>query len=112
KKTTESLTKHVKKLTVTNDKDGESHSDYQFITDLSQNYKSLFAIPVLGSCESQSDWKFSCRLVPGKNKKGKLIKEIVTRFLQIADLNEKEIIEKISDTEWLNAVISESRLGK
>lgn len=90
----------------------ENIDNFQFICDPQEDDVLLFAIPVIGSVESHSNYKFSKKYVPAKNKKGKIAKEVTQEFLSFASPNEKDCINNIGDVEWLNVIIGESRSSK
>lgn len=71
-----------------------------------------FVFPFMGSSDLLKDFKFTQKFVPGKNKKGKLMKDLINDFLKIGNENERKAIKDVGNDEWLNVILSESRASK
>lgn len=80
--------------------------------DIDNTTEILFALPVSGSVEAHSTYKFKQTLVPGKYKKGALAKSLIEKFEKESNPAEKVAIRAISMEEWSKAVLSGSRLAK
>lgn len=72
----------------------------------------VHAMPVCGPWSVVSKYKYRVRLVPGREKKGKLVQEISRRFCAQASDSEKSYVQSISVDEYMNVVLGNARIGK
>jgi len=73
----------------------------------------LFCVPVCGPYATLSNYKYKSKLVPGTLKKGKAVKTVMSVFLSPKDLpeNEKKLMKSMGDTELVNAMIGNVKVG-
>lgn len=95
---------------IENDETTTDDNSFQFISHPNEEVK--FAMPICGSYECMSQFKFHYKLVPGKYKKGKIMKELFDIFVNQANESEKVAIKNILPEEWHNVILSDSRTSK
>jgi hypothetical protein len=72
----------------------------------------VHCIPVCGPWRVISKYKFKAKLLPGNTKKGKLVQDVIHRFLKASDEREKKFIKDINVEEFMNVLIPRCKLGK
>lgn len=84
---------------------------YRFCSD-PEDRDVVHAMPVCGPWPVISKYKYKVRLVPGREKKGKLVQEVSRRFMSQAPEKERGYIQSISVDEYMNVLFGNVRVGK
>ncbi|KAK8805644.1 hypothetical protein WA158_002300 [Blastocystis sp. Blastoise] len=71
----------------------------------------LYCIPVCAPYSTLVDYKFKVKLLPGKSKKGKILKDISEMFKKIASQKEKEVMKTLSTDICMTIIKNNSKLG-
>ncbi|TBU11044.1 DUF3441 domain-containing protein [Hamiltosporidium tvaerminnensis] len=80
------------------------YDDFIFVTSLFGDENVEYCFPYCAPWKSLRNNKFKVRLLPGNVKKGKLIKEVVGKFLGQANEFEKGFIKKVGVEEFMEAI--------
>lgn len=72
----------------------------------------VHAMPVCGPWSVISGYKYKVRLVPGREKKGKLVQEVSKRFVAQAPEGERSYVRSVSVEEYVNVLFANVRIGK
>ncbi|AFN83228.1 putative RNA-binding protein [Encephalitozoon romaleae SJ-2008] len=89
----------------------DEKENHKFVSD-PEGMEIVHSMPVCGPWSVISTYKYKVRLVPGREKKGKLIQEISKRFIGQAPDNEKSYVRSISVEEYINVMFGNVRIGK
>ncbi|CAD25499.1 hypothetical protein [Encephalitozoon cuniculi GB-M1] len=84
---------------------------HKFVSD-PEGMEIVHSMPVCGPWSVISAYKYKVRLVPGREKKGKLVQEISKRFAGQAPDSEKSYVRSISVEEYINVLFGSTRIGK
>lgn len=84
---------------------------YKFVCDPGER-EITHAMPVCAPWSVVSKYKYKIRLVPGREKKGKLAHEISRRFVGQALDRERSYVQSISVDEYMNVILGNARIGK
>jgi predicted ribosome quality control (RQC) complex YloA/Tae2 family protein len=85
--------------------------EYRFVGDPAGR-EIVHAMPVCGPWPVVSKYKYKLRLLPGREKKGKLVQEISRRFIQIAPAGEKSYVLSITPEEYMSVLFGGIRIPK
>ncbi|TBU01185.1 DUF814 domain-containing protein, partial [Hamiltosporidium tvaerminnensis] len=88
------------------------YDDFIFVTSLFGDENVEYCFPYCAPWKSLRNNKFKVRLLPGNVKKGKLIKEVVGKFLGQANEFEKGFIKKVGVEEFMEAIFFGCKIGK
>jgi len=106
----EDIEEQVSEMKVGDAEGGEER--YKFMNDPG-DLEIMHAIPVCGPWCVISKYKYKLKLVPGGEKKGKLVQEIMKRFARDAGESKEEMFVKaISTEEYMNVLPVSIRIGK
>ncbi|KAF7682501.1 Nuclear export mediator factor Nemf [Astathelohania contejeani] len=83
-----------------------------FIHTPKEGDKILHAIPICGPWRVIKEFKYKVKLIPGKEKKGKIVKELVNRFLKGSEKDHLPFIKGICMDEYMNVMISDCKIAK
>ncbi|AFM98506.1 hypothetical protein EHEL_061370 [Encephalitozoon hellem ATCC 50504] len=89
----------------------DEKEDHKFVSDPS-GMEIVHSMPVCGPWSVISAYKYKVRLVPGREKKGRLVQEISKRFVGQAPDEEKSYVKSISVEEYINVLFGNVRIGK
>ncbi|KAK6089275.1 hypothetical protein P3W45_001748 [Vairimorpha bombi] len=88
------------------------YEDAVFVTD-PKDYEIEYAVPVSAPYKILKDlYKFRVRILPGKDKKGKVVQSIVNTFTKDTDERIIKIIKRISVEEFINVLPTNIKIGK
>ncbi|WUR03430.1 Rqc2 RqcH-like protein [Vairimorpha necatrix] len=88
------------------------YEDTVFITDPT-GYEVDFALPMSGPYKIFKDfYKFKVRILPGKDKKGKVVQGIINEFIKNTEERVIKIIKRISVEEFMNVLPTNIKIGK
>lgn len=89
----------------------DEKENHKFVND-PEGMEIVHSMPVCGPWSVISTYKYKVRLVPGREKKGKLVQEISKRFVGQAPDNEKSYVRSISVEEYISVMFGNARIGK
>lgn len=88
------------------------YEDAVFVTNPS-NYEIDYALPLSAPYKVLKDlYKFRVRILPGKDKKGKVIQGIISHFIKDTEERIIKIIKRISVEEFMNVLPTNIKIGK
>ena len=95
-----------------NNKNNDNNLISKFTENPNKNSDIVYCIPILGSYKSLSSYKYKIKLIPGKQKKNKIIKTIISHFIKLSNQNDKEtfLIKKIDKNLLDKCILSHSQL--
>ena len=93
-------------------KNNDNNLINNFTENPNKNSDIVYCIPILGSYKSLSSYKYKIKLIPGKQKKNKIIKTIISHFIKLSNQNDKEtfLIKKIDKNLLDKCILSHSQL--
>ncbi|ADM11740.1 putative RNA-binding protein [Encephalitozoon intestinalis ATCC 50506] len=89
----------------------DEKENHKFVSD-PEGMEIVHSMPVCGPWSVISTYKYKVRLVPGRERKGKLVQEVSKRFVGQAPDSEKSYVRSISVEEYINVLFGNVRIGK
>lgn len=83
----------------------------RFATDPKQ-HEVEFCIPVCGPWRIIKNYKYKVRIVPGKEKKGKMVNQIIRTFVDQSEEEHVGLIKNVTVEEFINVLPANSKIGK
>jgi predicted ribosome quality control (RQC) complex YloA/Tae2 family protein len=85
--------------------------EYRFVSDPAGR-EIVHAMPVCAPWSVVSKYRYKVRLLPGKEKKGKLAQEVSRRFVQAAPSGERSYVQSVAPEEYMSLLFSNVKLAK
>ncbi|KAF9763987.1 Nuclear export mediator factor NEMF [Nosema granulosis] len=83
----------------------------RFVTDPKQ-HEVEFCLPVCGPWKIIKNYKYRVRIVPGKEKKGKMVNQIIKTFIDQSAEEHVGLIKNMTVEEFINVLPANSKIGK